>query len=141
MTLSRSMMVLAILGLAAAGCGKNSTNPTGESARTAEGGNSGTAMPAGNDCEGLPVAPESARVDLYQPVFSNPLSITNPLFPISILDRTVLLGTSDGAPFRSETTLLAGSKTIVVNGVEIEALVSQYVAFVDGRIHEVAYDW
>ncbi|MDZ4805035.1 MAG: hypothetical protein SGI90_09265 [Candidatus Eisenbacteria bacterium] len=139
--MSRSMLVLAVLGLAATGCGKNSTNPAGEASRTSEVGNFGGAGPNGNDCDGLPVAPESDRVDLYQPVFTNPLNITNPLFPISILDRAVFLGTADGESFRSETTLLAGSKTIVINGEDVETLVSQYVAFIDGRIEEVAYDW
>ena len=32
---------------------------------------------------GLPVAPTSQRVDLVAPPFSNPTSVTNPLFPIS----------------------------------------------------------
>ncbi|TPW15415.1 MAG: hypothetical protein FD129_893, partial [bacterium] len=141
MTRSRSMLVLFLLGLAAAGCGKTTTNPADDAARTGEAGYPGGALPNDKECEGLPVAPEADRVDLYQPVFSNPLSITNPLFPISILDRAILLGTSDGESFRSETTLLAGSKTIRINGEDVEALVSQYVAFVDGRIEEVAYDW
>ncbi len=90
----------------------------------------------------LPVAPDSERVDLAVPVFSNPGNVTNPLFPISSLASVVLLGESDGEPFRSETTLLPGTKRITWNGEqEVEALESQYVAYLDGRLHEVALDW
>ena len=39
-------------------------------------------------------APDSDRVDLQQPRFTHPTSITNPLFPISTLRSVVLLGRS-----------------------------------------------
>jgi hypothetical protein len=89
----------------------------------------------------LPTAPESQRVDLGEPTFSDPTAVTNPLFPIRELQRVILLGTVDGLPFRSETTLLAESKLIEWNGRTVETLVSQYAAFSDGRIEEVALDW
>jgi len=89
----------------------------------------------------LPVAPASDRVDLASPTFSDPTAVTNPLHPSSDLHSAVMLGRSDGQPFRTEITLLPGTKTIEWNGQRIEALESQYVAFVDGRIHEVALDW
>ncbi|MGH8907128.1 MAG: hypothetical protein ACRD0K_11540 [Egibacteraceae bacterium] len=91
--------------------------------------------------EGLPLAPDSARVDLAQPTFSNPTTVTHPLFPISDLRSVVLLGNVDGHELRTETTLLPGTKTIDVNGQPVEALISQYVAYLDGRIEEVALDW
>lgn len=93
------------------------------------------------DCRKLPLAPETARVDLAPPVFSNPLSISNPLFPISRLQSTVLLGTVDGLPFRTETTLMPTTKAITVNGRVIQTSESQYVAWLGGRLHEVALDW
>ena len=86
-------------------------------------------------------APASELVDLYEPSFSNPTSITNPLFPISQLNRVLLFGTVDGFPFRTETTLMPGTRTIEWNGQQVEVLESQYVAFLDDRIHEVALDW
>jgi hypothetical protein len=86
-------------------------------------------------------APASALVDLAEPSFSNPTTITNPLFPISQLHRVLLFGTVDGLPFRTETTLLPDTRTIEWNGQQIEVLESQYVAFLDDRIHEVALDW
>jgi hypothetical protein len=91
------------------------------------------------DC--LEVAPESERVDLAQPSFSNPTTITNPLYPVSDLLSVVMLGHVDDKKFRSETTLLPETRTIEWNGQKIEALVSQYVAYRDGRIEEVALDW
>jgi len=85
-------------------------------------------------------APTADRVDVERPTFSNPTEITNPLFPISALDSVVLLGEVDGLPFRSETTLMPGTQTVTVDGEPIEVVVSQYTAYLDGRIDEVALD-
>jgi len=93
----------------------------------------------GTEC--LPVAPEGERVDLAVPVFSDPSSVTNPLHPTATTPSILLLGTVDGLPFRTEVTLLPETKLIEWNGQQIEALVSQYAAFSDGRILEVALDW
>ncbi|MBC7810732.1 MAG: hypothetical protein H7175_06270 [Burkholderiales bacterium] len=86
-------------------------------------------------------APDSARVDLTPPSFSNPTNITNPLFPISSLSRVLLFGTVDRLPFRTETTLLPDTRIIEWNGQQIEVLASQYMAFLDNRVQEVAIDW
>jgi len=93
----------------------------------------------GTEC--LPIAPESERVDLAVPVFSDPTNVTNPLHPTGATPSILLLGTVDGLPFRTEVTLLPETKLIEWNGQLIEALVSQYAAFSDGRIIEVALDW
>lgn len=85
-------------------------------------------------------APPSRRVDLRSPSFTHPTVITNPLFPIARLRSAVLLGRVDGRPFRSETTLLPGGATVVWNGRRIRVLLSQYIAFVSGRLDEVALD-
>ncbi|MBA2277240.1 MAG: hypothetical protein H0W06_05695 [Chloroflexia bacterium] len=94
---------------------------------------------AGDRC--LPIAPDSERVDLDEPTFSDPTTITNPLFPISNLHSALLLGYAEGAPLRIEVTLLPETKTIEWNGQQTETLVSQFVAFRDGQILEVALDW
>jgi hypothetical protein len=89
----------------------------------------------------LPVAASSQRVDLVAPPFSNPTRVTNPLFPISRLDSVVLNGRVDGKPFRTETTLLADTRVIEWSpGQCVKTLVSQYVAYLDGRVQEVALD-
>jgi len=88
----------------------------------------------------LPLAPTSARVDLGRPTFSQSKNVTNPLFPISRLDRVLLLGSVGGVPLRVETTLMADPRTLEVNDREVETLVSQYVAWIGGRIAEVAID-
>ena len=120
-------VVIVAASIAGPGCG----NAAGQ-------GRAGCTDEAGKP---LPVAPASARIDRYDPSFSTPLAITNPLNPIAQLDRVILLGSSDGARFRVETTLLPYTKRIRWNGRDIDALVSQYVAFADGRIQEVALDW
>jgi hypothetical protein len=90
----------------------------------------------------LPVAPASQRVDLVAPPFTDPTNVTNPLFPISDLRSVVLAGTIDGKPFHTETTLLPYTRTVEwAPGHSVETLVSQYVAFLDGRIQEVALDY
>jgi hypothetical protein len=85
-------------------------------------------------------APASKRVDLIRPSFSDSTNITNPLFPISRLHSALLLGHVDGKPFRTETTLLPGTRTVTWNGDQIPVLVSQYMAYLDGRLDEVALD-
>ena len=89
---------------------------------------------------GTGCAPTSARVDLTRPTFSRPTEITNPLFPVSALDSVVLLGRVDGEVFRSETTRIPGPHHVTVDGNQIEVVVSQYTAYRDGRIEEVAVD-
>ena len=91
--------------------------------------------------EGIPVAPESERVDLLSPTFSDPSNVTNPLFPVSRQASVLLLGRVDGEPFRTEVTLLPETRIIEWEGKQVETLVSQYVAYLGGRIHEVAYDF
>jgi hypothetical protein len=75
------------------------------------------------------------------PTFSDPTRVTNPLFPVSDQRSVLLLGRVDGEPFRTEVTLLPDTRIIEWQGQPVETLVSQYVAYLDGRIHEVAYDF
>jgi hypothetical protein len=79
-------------------------------------------------------------VDLAVPTFSHPTEITNPLFPIAALRSVVLLGKLHGQPWSAETTLLPVTKVITWNGQRIETLESQFVAYRNGRIFEVAVD-
>ncbi|MFE6171948.1 hypothetical protein [Streptomyces sp. NPDC056464] len=92
----------------------------------------------GRDC--LPLAPESDRVDLTAPTFSHPTRITNPLHPTAEVDQVIMGGQVDGEAFRTEVSLLPGTRTLTFGGTTVQALTSQYVAFSAGRIHEVAFD-
>ena len=89
---------------------------------------------------GTGCSPASDRVDLAKPSFTHSTTITNPLFPISQLRSAVLLGHVEGKPFRTETTLLPGTRTVTWNGGQIPVLISQYMAYLDGRLEEVALD-
>src|SRR5918995_1096518 len=89
----------------------------------------------------LKVAPESQRVDTTMPTFSNPTNVTNPLFQASKQESVLMLGHVDGKPFRTEVTLLPETRIIEWQGQQVETLVSQYTAYLDGRIQEVAYDF
>lgn len=142
MALNRNTTLLILWALSLAGCGND---PARQSAGGSPMGLAGDVAPpvvtGTPECDALPVAPEADRVDLISPTFSTPFVTTNPLFPVGRLDRVVFLGESDGESFRSETTRFAGTKTIVLDGHPVRTIVSQYVAWVDRRIHEVALDW
>ncbi|MGQ0721751.1 MAG: hypothetical protein ACT4PE_09295, partial [Candidatus Eiseniibacteriota bacterium] len=126
MTTTRAITVSVILTLASAGCGENAMTTGGAAATLAGAGDEGGGADRLRDgCEGLPVAHDSLRVDLYAPDFSNPTEVTNPLFPIGELDRVLLLGQVDGLPFRTETTLMPDTQIIELDGQRVEALVSQ----------------
>lgn len=89
----------------------------------------------------LPLAPDSARRDLVAAPFSDPTSVTNPLFPISELKSAILNGHVDGKVFHTETTLLPFNKIIEwTPGQCVRVLVSQYMAFLDGSLQETAID-
>jgi hypothetical protein len=57
------------------------------------------------------------------------------------VSQVLQLGIADGRPFRSEATPLPESRRIDLGGRSVEALVVQYVAYHDGRIAEVAFDF
>jgi hypothetical protein len=116
-------------------------------------GCSGESAPVAADCikvveesgqttdECLPLAPESDRVDLATPTFSHPTQITNRLHPTSDVKQVIMGGQVDGKPFRTEVSLLPGSRAISAHGKPVDTAIIQYVAYLDGRIHEVAIDW
>jgi len=85
-------------------------------------------------------APTDTRVDLDRPTFSDPTHIDNPLFPVSTLDSVIQVGTVEGKPFRSETTTLAKAGVVDWHGTKVPVVLSQYVAYLDGQIEEVALD-
>ncbi len=91
--------------------------------------------------ECLQVAPDSERVDLGTPSFHSPTPITNPLHPTNEVAQVIMGGHVDDKPFRTEVTLLPGTKPIQWRGQTVDTAIIQYVAYLDGRIHEVALDW
>ena len=129
--------IAAIAALAMSACtggAGGATTPSSPPPATAE------QIPQPSVPAGVPVAPLSERVDLTMPTFSHPTDITNPLFPVSRQASVLMLGHVEGKPFRTEVTLLPETRIVRWQGREVETAVSQYVAFLDGRIEEVAYD-
>jgi hypothetical protein len=136
-------VALAAGALGIAGCSggdKSAAAPTGAQ-ETTTGETSAPATIPQPDVGDLAVAAESKRVDLAVPTFSEPTRVDNPLFPVSSQESVLLLGRVDGQPFRTEVTLLPDTRIIEWQGQQVEVLVSQYVAFLGGRLHEVAYDF
>jgi hypothetical protein len=127
--LSCFLMVFAVIACGGGGGG-------GSTSRSAK-----ALRPCGTQ-SGTGCASASSRVDLFEPVFSaNSTKITNPLNPISELKSGVFLGQVDSLPFRTETTVLPATRVVQLNGVAVETLVFQYMAFSDGRLQEVAIDY
>ncbi|MCA1737052.1 MAG: hypothetical protein LC739_13435 [Actinobacteria bacterium] len=120
----------------AVACGQNSSGSSEVSA-PASGSPAAMEAAAGTTVEwpvtrcgtysGEGCAPTSDRVDVERPKFSNPTQITNPLFPISALDSVVLLGEVDGLPFRSETTLIPGTQSVVMQELHLDGSVSDKI--------------
>jgi hypothetical protein len=127
MLLGACLVAALVAGSCSSDKGSNAASPSTTS--TAPGGTT------------QPTAPESQRVDLAEPTFSNPTEVHNPWFPISDLHSAVILGNEEGDPLKIETTLLPDHETVrLKNGERVELLISQFVAYLDGRIHEVAID-
>jgi hypothetical protein len=89
----------------------------------------------------LPVAPDAARVDRGRPRFSDPTRVTNPRFPVGALTQVLQLGHEGGKPLRVEVTRLPQARTFEWDGRRIGTVASQFVAYLDGRIQEVAIDY
>jgi hypothetical protein len=133
----RLVAVVAVIAMSActSGAGGDATTPASSSPSSA-----GRLIPQPSVPAGVDVAPLGERVDLAMPTFSHPTDITNPLFPVSAQASVLMLGRVEGEPFRTEVTLLPETRIVRWEGQEVETAVSQYVAFLDGRIEEVAYD-
>jgi hypothetical protein len=144
--LAAVLATVVVAALATSGCTGN-----GGSGSTASSSTSAAAVPSSPKTIPQPpldklskltrrrLAPDSERVDLVQPSFSEPTKVTNPLFPISTLNA-VIVGEVDGAPLKIETTLLPETRTVQWSSQRVQALQSQFCAYLKGRITEVAVD-
>ncbi len=90
----------------------------------------------------LNVSPYAQRVDLAKPTFGNPTSINNPLHPTSQMQQTIYGGHVDAEVLNGKAWARRQVSTGAVwQGKSINTAIVQYVAYLDGRIHEVAIDW
>jgi hypothetical protein len=146
---TRPAAILAIIVMA--GCSNPPPSPSpstpGSVAAEASPSAATSASPGGTAAQipqpsvsGVEVADLADRVDLAMPTFSHPTEITNPLFPIALQSSELLVGTVEKKAFRTEVTVLPWTQVIEWEGRQIETVVSQYNAFLDGRIEEIAYD-
>ncbi len=97
---------------------------------------------SGGDGEAAACAvPEARRVDAARPTFSNPTSITNPLFPRGPSGQAIELGAEKDERLRTEVTYLPEVKAVNWDGMSIDTRVTHFVAYKDGRIAETALDF
>src|SRR6476619_2308631 len=131
--------ISAVSALSAVGCGGGDGVSANSAPQTIPQPSQAQLAAAGLDK--LPVGAESTRLDIKAPTFSNPTEITNPLFPISDLQSAIFSGHIGKQRFHTETTLLPQTKMVEWSpGQWVEARVSQYMAYIDGRVEEVAID-
>ena len=96
----RPLLLIVAIAVVAAACtsDSNAASPSGASAAgtstsaTTTGPATVTTIPQPAVPPHIPVAPESERVDLAMPTFSDPTNVTNPLFPVSLQDSVLMLG-------------------------------------------------
>ncbi len=87
------------------------------------------------------IGSDVGRVDLGEPVFSNPIVNDNPLFPRDAQTQVIQLGAEGPERLRFEVTQLPEINIIEWNGLQVETRVTQFVAYSDGRLLEVAVDF
>lgn len=133
-----ALVVAALIGACTAS--PEAVPSTATPSKTSPSANSPATIPQPSVPGDLPLAPEGERIDTGMPTFSDPTNITDPLFPVSQQESVLLLGHVDDQPFRTEVTLLPETRIIGWQGQQIEVVVSQYNAFLGGRINEVAFD-
>ena len=104
--------------------GKATTEARSTASTAAAGERASTMIPQPPVPGDIPVAPQSKRVDLSMPTFSDPTNVTNPLFPVSRQESVLMVGHVDGKPFRTEVTLLPETRIIEWQGQRVETLVS-----------------
>jgi hypothetical protein len=134
MNAGRRLVTLLACAVVASACGDDKPAASADCIKVVEESGQTT-----DEC--LPLAPESDRVDLAIPTFSHPTQITNRLHPTSSVTQVIMGGQVEGKPFRTEVSLLPGTRAIPAHGKPVDTAIIQYVAYLDGRIHEVAIDW
>ena len=83
----------------------------------------------------------SPRSSAPAPKFINPKAITNKYLPLASLKMDVLEGTEKGKTLRVERSVKDGSKTFMIGGQEVQALVMEDREFVSGELEEVTLDY
>jgi hypothetical protein len=129
------------LALGAAGCGSGAgtARPAAPAAATTTAASACVRNERGDAC--LRLAADSARVDRARPSFSDPTRITNPRFPVAGLTQVLQLGHEAGKPLRVEATRLPRTRAFRWDGRRVDTVASQFVAYLGGRIREVAIDY
>lgn len=125
---------LAVIGTAVLAVALTLGGCSGDNKKPAQA--AGCGFPPGVACR-----PARERVDTATPTFSNPTKVTNPLFPMAALAQVIQLGTEEGKASRVEITLLPTTRVIDWKGMRVEALQSQFLALLGGRIVEIAVDY
>lgn len=84
-------------------------------------------------------APAAALAD--GPTFSDPTRIDNPYLPLSKFDRCTLKGHEDGERLLIKRTVLDRTRTFVVDGSPVDAMVVKDRVHADGDLVESTHDF
>ena len=83
----------------------------------------------------------AASAEPESPRFSNPTTIDNPYLPLSRFHHCTLRGEEDGMRLRIERTVLDRTRTFIVDGVAVEAMVVKDRVHADGELIEDTRDF
>jgi len=75
------------------------------------------------------------------PVFTSPLNITNPFYPVVPGRMKVFTGVSDGKKIAFVDTYPATTRTFLLNGVGVETRILTETEFESGRIAEISQNY
>jgi hypothetical protein len=79
--------------------------------------------------------------DTEEPTFSNPTQIDNPYLPLSKFHRCTYKGQEGGERQRIERTVLDRTRTFVVDGVPVEAMIVKDRVHAEGKLIEDTRDF
>lgn len=88
----------------------------------------------------MAMIPASATAEDHS-TFSDPTTIDNPYLPLSGFHRCTLRGQEDGERQRIERVVLDRTRTFVVNGVPVEAMIVKDRVHADGKLIEDTRDF
>jgi len=128
-----TLLAVLIFALALAACNSRASAPAATLAPIA--------APTTQDTSSKPGATPTAPDASATPIFSDPTNITNAFFPVSEIGQAISLGTEGGQAYRTEVTLLPETRQITWDGGTTEVRGAQYVAYADGQLAEIAYDY
>lgn len=83
----------------------------------------------------------AAKGDPEEPTFTNPTQIDNPYLPLSKFKRCTLKGHEGNEKLKIKRTVLDRTRTFLVGGAPVEAMIVKDRVWADGKLIELTHDF